>query len=109
MTHDELIREYTHSGFDRSVLASWYKHLSEIDATLDDLSIYLGRSYVNGEIPFDTANGVLNQLMPLRGFDEAPLTFWKFYVGFEDFEGRTGFDVAAKSRITGILRELNAI
>lgn len=108
MTHKELVREYIGKDFDSSVLESWYTGLMEIDTELDDLAIYLGQAFVKGEISFDTANGILNQLMPLRGFDEAPETFWKFYSGFEDFEVIDHPSAEAKIKIIEILSELNA-
>jgi len=46
--------------------------------------------------------------MPLRGFEEAPKTFWKFYKRFKDYEISGKPDHEEKSTIQSILNQIQS-
>lgn len=109
MKYAELIKSYISSNHDSSILESWIQKTANQDTELDNLAICLGKLFVAGEISFDNANDILNDLMPIKGFEEAPIIFWKLYEGFENFEGVEDPDQKAKSVIEEILKEINTI
>ena len=63
---------------------------------LDDLADALARQYVAGDLDYSTANGAMNWLMPVAGFESAPERFWEVYEGLE--RGETEDPPGANSR-----------
>jgi hypothetical protein len=63
----------------------------------------VGADFLAGRINFVAANGLLNQLMPLAGFEDAPRRFWQFYVAFEDFETSDSPDTDARSAVAALV------
>ena len=82
----------------RDFIDIWYSSL-ESNEELDVLAIWLAQSFVAGEVKYDIANILFNQIMPVVGFDEAPKVFWSFYSAFEDFEFSKKPDEEAIDRI----------
>lgn len=82
----------------KEFIEAWYTQLKSKEE-LDTLAIWLARSFVAGEVRYDIANVLFNQIMPVVGFDEAPKIFWVFYSAFEDFEFSEKPDQDAMERI----------
>ena len=63
----------------------------------------IGAAFLAGRIDFISANGLLNQLMPLAGFESAPKRFWQYYTAFEDFETVDDPDTSAKAAVSALI------
>jgi len=100
---DDLIQSYLVADLDASIVEAWYWKHTPSDETLSALAESIGAGFLAGNINFTTANGLLNQLMPLIGFEAAPQRFWDYYVAFEDFEASTNPDSDARSTITALV------
>ncbi len=89
----------------KQFIDEWFSRLDS-KAELDDLAIWLAKSFVAGEVRYDIANVLFNQIMPVVGFEEAPKIFWIFYSAFEDFEFSEKPDEDAVGRIRSELARL---
>ena len=94
---------------DTNFLDNWFSSLNSVSGTLDKLAIDLAKSFLKGCSSYDQVNGLLNQIMPIAGFEKAPRVFWQFYIAFEDFEHLDNPRSDAMLRIEKELRELNEI
>ena len=94
---------------DPDFLDKWVLSLNSLSSNLDQFAIDLSRSYLSKKASFDEANGLLNQIMPIVGFDEAPKIFWQFYIAFEDYEHLDKPDIEARKRIKTELEKINEI
>jgi hypothetical protein len=86
MTSNGLIDAYVASGLAPEVVRRWCQRTTPSSEALVALAEAVAKQFVEGRIDFQVASGLFNQLMPLVGFDAAPLRFWKLYVALEDFE-----------------------
>jgi hypothetical protein len=103
MTYDELVATYAGSGHAAGVVHRWYQETAPSDQALVGLAEVAAKQFVDGEIDFRTASGLLNQLMPLIGFESAPRRFWEFYTALEDFETLDDPEQAARPAIARLL------
>ena len=87
----------------------WLALQEDPSQAVDQLALFLARSFVEGAVSFDIANTIFNQTMPVIGFDEAPPTFWQFYAAFEDYEHLDSPAVQAHQRIKSELSAINEI
>ena len=93
------------TGKNSNFIEEWYSKLESIDE-LDALAIWLAESFVDGEVKYDIASVLFNQIMPVVGFEEAPRVFWLFYDAFEDFEISEKPDEEAVVSIRSVLATL---
>ena len=63
----------------------------------------IGACYLAGHLTYSLANGLMNQLMPLAGWERAPQRFWQFYVAFEDYETLAEPDPQARLAVQAAL------
>jgi hypothetical protein len=96
---DDLFKSYIASGMDPATVTTWHAAHSPSQEMLSALAESIGAAFLAGRINFNAANGLLNQLMPLSGFESAPRRFWDFYTVFEDFETSNDPDTDAKSAV----------
>jgi len=94
---------------DPKFLDNWFSSLTSAPSTLDKFAVDLAKSFINGGSSFDQANGLLNQIMPIAGFEKAPKIFWQFYIAFEDYEHLDEPKQEAMLRIEKELIDLNEI
>jgi len=94
---------------DPDFLDKWVSSLNSRSTSLDKFAVELSKSYLGRKTSFDEANGLLNKIMPIVGFDEAPKIFWQFYIAFEDYELLEKPDVEATERIKTEPEKLNEI
>jgi hypothetical protein len=99
---DDLMQSYLTSNLDASVVDVWYRMHVPSSETLSALAESIGAEFLAGRVSFVAANGLLNQLMPLAGFEAAPPRFWQFYVAFEDSEVSTSPDSAARPAVAAL-------
>ena len=99
---DDLINSYVAAGFDPGIVDAWHQAQLPSDDDLVALAERIGAAFLAGHIKFETANGLLNQLMPLVGFEAAPPRFCQYYVAFEDFETSTNPDIDARSAVLAL-------
>ena len=99
---DDLINAYTASGLDSATVEAWYVANSPSPGALSAIAGSIGAAFLGGRIGFDAANGLLNQLMPLAGFESAPTRFWQYYTAFEDSETANDPDTHAKSAVSAL-------
>ena len=101
-TFDDLIQSYLAADLDAGIVQAWYQtHVPSGDA-LSALAESVGAEFLAGQMNFEAANGLLNQLMPLIGFEAAPRRFWQYYVAFEDFETSSNPDSDARSAVAAL-------
>ena len=96
---DDLIQSYLAADLDPGIVHAWYQTHTPSDETLSALAENIGAGFLAGEINFTAANGLLNDLMPIVGFEAAPRRFWQYYVAFEDFETSKSPDSDARSAV----------
>ena len=89
-----------HSDFDRRMLEQWAATAQDktLDMLVDEFSLFVARSFLNGTLCFWDADEALNQVMAALNF-EAPLLFWEVYTAFEDFEVFDNPDEEAVAKI----------
>ena len=102
---DDLIHSYVATDLDSAVVEVWYQDNAPSAETLSALAERIGTTFLAGQIDFAVANGLLNQLMPLAGFDSAPKRFWQYYVAFEDSETSHSPDQDARSAVAALARD----
>ena len=76
---------------------------------INELAVSIARKFIENEITFEIANGLLNDAMPTLGFEEVPKIFWTIYVAFEDFETSEIPEWGIRKNILKILNEINTI
>jgi hypothetical protein len=96
---EDLLSSYVSSGIDPSVVHRWYERNAPSEKSLSTLAEVIGEAFVSSRIDFNTASGLLNQLMPLLGFEAAPRRFWEYYIAFENFETNPEPDTSARAAI----------
>ena len=101
---DDLIHAYVASGLDSATVKAWYIENSPSGATLSALAESIGIAFLAGRINFNAANGLLNQVMPLVGFESAPPRFWQYYTALEEFETSNDPDTHAKPAVSALTR-----
>ena len=101
---DDLIKAYATSGMDSTTVSAWYAQYSPSGDAFSELAETIGAAFLGRDIDFDLANSLLNQLMPLAGFDSAPTRFWQYYIAFEDSETSNDPDTYARPAVTAISR-----
>jgi len=100
---DGLIQSYLNANMDSGVVDAWLQeHAPCDDETLSALAEEIGANFLAGNMSFEAANGLLNDLMPRVGFESAPLRFWQYYVAFEDFETAANPDIDARAAIAAV-------
>lgn len=82
----DLIEMYRSSDGDSSVVAAWWERSPPSAGQLAALSEEIGAMYLSGKLTYSLANGLMNQLMPLAGWKDAPERFWQYYIAFENSE-----------------------
>ena len=97
---DGLIQAYLAANLDADVVDAWQAPCD--DETLSALAENIGAAFLAGNMSFEAANGLLNDLMPRIGFESAPLRFWQYYVAFEDFETSLNPNVDARAAIASV-------
>ena len=82
-----LIASYAATGIsDESVVESWCAaHPMSVDGWIG-LAEYIGAAFLDHRITYEVANGLMNELMPIAGWNAAPKRFWEYYIAFEDGE-----------------------
>jgi hypothetical protein len=100
----DLIEAYVAAADGREVVRTWYAQTAPTDCLLDAVAIQLAHDFVNRRIGFLAANGLLNQLMPLIGFEAAPRTFWAYYTAFESHETSDDPESTARSEVAALLK-----
>ena len=98
----DLIRSYVASGLLPGTVQSWYSEHQPSIGALSLLAESIGAAFLERKIDFETASGLMNQLMPCVGFDTAPHRFWQYYVAFENFEASRNPDEDARPAIQEI-------
>ena len=111
MDYSELLKwaDEPETEENKEFVDSWFAALEKKDEELNSLAIWLAKSFLSNEIDYEIANTILNQVMPVVGFEEAPKIFWKFYIAFEDFETSTNPNAEARLRIQSELEAINGI
>jgi hypothetical protein len=99
---DDLIDAYTASGLDSATVKAWYVENSPSGETRSALAESIGAAFLADRIDFNAANGLLNQLMPLAGFESAPPRFWQYYTAFEDSETSNDPGTHAKPAVSAL-------
>jgi hypothetical protein len=94
---------------DPDYIDKWLAKEVDIFIAVDELAIFLARSYSEGNISFDIASTIFNQTMPVIDFNKSAEAFWIFYLAFEDFEHLDEPEDLARSRIKEELSAMNAI
>jgi len=102
---DDLIQSYAAADLDPALVEVWYQEHAPSAETLSALAERIGTTFLAGQIDFIVANGLLNHLMPLAGFDSAPKRFWQYYVAFEDSETSRNPDQDARSAVSALARD----
>ena len=100
----DLIEAYAAAADGSEVVRAWYSRIAPTDCLLDAVAIQLAHDFVNRRIGFQAANGLLNQLMPLIGFDAAPRTFWAYYTAFENHETSVDPESTARNEVAALLK-----
>lgn len=101
---EDLISAYTASGLSSQVVKAWYAASSPSGERLSALAENIGSAFLAGRVNFASANGLLNQLMPLAGFESAPKRFWQYYIAFENSETADDPDTNAKAAVAALAR-----
>ena len=84
---EQLVHLTQQPSFNKRVLEKWAATAPEqaLDTLIDDYSLFVARSFLDGALDFWTADDALNQVMVALEF-EAPKIFWEVYTTFEDYE-----------------------
>ena len=98
----ELIEAYRIADGDAYSVASWWAIHLPSPPELVALAERLGSLYTTGAISYPVANGLMNQLMPLAGWEDAPQRFWDYYLAFEDAEAFEDPDSRAKLAVLAV-------
>ena len=101
-TFDDLIQSYIVADQGPDVVRAWYQKQSPPGEVLSALAERIGAAFLSGQVSFGVANGLLNQLMPLVGFEAAPKRFWQYYVAFENSETSASPDSDARSAVAAL-------
>jgi hypothetical protein len=107
---EALLRAAVARDLDESKLASLtseYQRAASGDF-LSAFAEFIARSFVAGKLDFLTANAALNQVMPVAGFERAPMQFWVVYVAMEDFETVSDPDAKAWPSIRDLVAAWDA-
>ena len=99
---DDLIRSYVAADLAPETVQAWYRQHSPSDEALSTLAENIGAMFIAGQINFTAANGLLNQLMSLSGFEQAPQRFWQYYIAFEDYENSANPDSDARPGVAAL-------
>jgi len=99
---DDLIQSYVAADLEPGIVHTWYQKNFPSDEALSALAESIGAMFLAGQINFMAANGLLNQLMPLAGFEAAPKRFWQYYAAFEDFETSINSDSDARPAVAAL-------
>jgi hypothetical protein len=97
-----LIDAYRASDGDSSVVSLWWEHSPPSADQLVALSHEIGARYLAGQLTYPLASGLMNQLMPLAGWEQAPQRFWQYYVAFEDAETLAEPDMQARLAVQAV-------
>lgn len=98
-----LIEAYRTSGGDPSAVTAWWKRSRPSPDLLVALAEEIGALYLAGGLTYSLANGLMNQLMPLVGWEHAPKRFWQYYVAFEDSETLAEPDPQARLAVQAVV------
>ena len=99
---DDLIYSYVASDLDASTVEAWFNANTPSGDALNALAELIGAAFLAGKITFVAANGLLNLLMPLAGFEAVPTRLWEYYVAFENFETSNSPDADARHAIAAM-------
>lgn len=97
---DALMNAYSASGMDSAVVKAWYAENAPSTEALSRLAEGIASAFLSGRIDYSAASGLLNQLMPLAGFESAPGRLWRYYIAFEDAETSSDPDTHAKQAVS---------
>jgi hypothetical protein len=97
-----LIGAYRASGGDSSVVSRWWDRSPPSPDQLIAVSEEIGALYLAGQLTYALASGLMNQLMPLAGWEQAPQRFWQYYVAFEDAETLAEPDPQARLAVQAV-------
>jgi hypothetical protein len=106
---ESLIVSYSNSPNDTTELVFWLSLHKNDEQKINELAVSIARKFIEKEISFEIANGLLNDIMPVLGFEEAPKIFWTIYVGFENFETSESPEKEIRKSISNILNDINTI
>ena len=85
--YESLIASYAAVGWvDNSVVEKWCAANPLNENQWGLLAERIGTSYLENRITYQVANGLMNELMPVAGWDSAPERFWEYFIAFEDGE-----------------------
>ena len=101
---DDLMQSYVATGLDVTAVEVWYTKHAPSAENLCALAESIGAAFLAGRLDFMAANGLLNQLMVLVGFEAAPKRFWEYYIAFEDFETSANPDTEARPAIAALAK-----
>jgi hypothetical protein len=97
-----LVEAYSASGMDSASVKAWYAENSPSAESLSQLAEGIGAIFLSRRIDFSVASGLLNQLMPLAGFESAPARFWQYYTAFENCETSSDPDTHARQAVSAL-------
>ncbi|MEZ5586998.1 MAG: hypothetical protein R3E46_08025 [Sedimenticolaceae bacterium] len=111
ISHNDLIEwaNSLHSKRDPDFIEKWLALEKNPIGAVDALAIFLAKSFVDGAVSFDTASTLLNQTMPVIGFETASQRFWQIYTALEDFELVENPGAEARMRVRSVLELENEI
>ena len=101
----DLIHQFKESDGDPSVVAAWWARDPPVPAELVAVSEQIGAMYLSSSLTYSLANGLMNQLMPLAGWEAAPVRFWQYYVALEDAETLADPDPQAKLAVQAVANQ----
>ncbi len=73
-----LIQAYRSSGGDPSVVSYWRRRCSSSADQLVAVSEKISALYLAGQLTYPPASGLMNRLMSLAGWEQAPQRFWQY-------------------------------
>ncbi|NII10148.1 hypothetical protein [Oleiagrimonas sp. C23AA] len=97
-----LIDAYRASEGDSAVVSDWWQSNRPDQDTLVALAGSIGALYLSRALSYAFANGLMNQLMPLAGWEDAPKLFWQYYLAFEDAETLAEPDPQARLAVMAV-------
>jgi hypothetical protein len=98
----DLIEAYRASDGNPAAVGEWWARNALGPDGLDALAERIGALYLSGALTYALANGLMNQLMPLAGWDNAPKRFWQYYVALEDSETLADPDLQARLAVQAV-------
>ena len=101
----DLIKAFDASASDPGAIKSWWEHTNPADRDLVAVAEHIGAEYLSGRLSYLQASDAMNQLMPLAGFEAAPLRFWEYYIAFEDAETLEDPDPQARIAVQAVARQ----